>query len=126
MLLLGLFGAFTACLAAIGLYGVLSYSVEARTKEIGIRTALGAHHRQVLAMVLVDALKLTFIGWGAGVIGAFGLTRLLSSLLFGVEPTDPSTFLVISLLLVAVALTASYLPARRAARIDPLIALRHD
>jgi len=126
MLLLGLFGAFTACLAAIGLYGVLSYSVEARTKEIGIRTALGAHHRQVLAMVLVDALKLTFIGWGAGVIGAFGLTRLLSSLLFGVEPTDPSTFLVISLLLVAVALTASYLPARRAARIDPLIALLHD
>ena len=126
MLLLGVFAAFAACLAAVGLYGVLAYSVQARTREIGIRTALGANHGQVLALVLGEALKLTAIGLVAGVLGALGLTRLLSTLLYGVQPTDPTTFGVVSLLLLAVAVAAGSIPARRPTRIDPMIALRHE
>jgi predicted permease len=126
MLLLGLFAALAACLAAVGLYGVLAYSVQARTKEIGIRTALGANKGQVSALVLREALKLTAIGVVAGVMGALGLTRLLSNLLYGVRPTDSSIFMAVSLLLLAVAVAAGYIPARRAARIDPMIALRHE
>jgi putative ABC transport system permease protein len=126
MLLLGVFAAFAACLAAIGLYGVLAYSVQARTREIGIRTALGAGNAQVLIMVLGEALKLTAIGLSAGVLGAVALTRLLSTLLFGVQPTDPATFAAVSVLLLVVAVAAGYIPARRAAGIDPLVALRHE
>jgi putative ABC transport system permease protein len=126
MMLLGIFAACAACLAAVGLFGVLAYSVQARTKEIGIRTALGATRDQVSAMVLKDALKLTATGVVAGAIGALGLTRFLSNLLYGIEATDSSVFIAVSLLLVAVAVSAAYFPARRAARIDPTIALRHE
>jgi putative ABC transport system permease protein len=126
MMLLGIFAACAACLAAVGLFGVLAYSVQARTKEIGIRTALGATTDQVSAMVLKDALKLTATGVVAGAIGALGLTRFLSNLLYGIEATDSSVFIAVSLLLVAVAVSAAYFPARRAARIDPMIALRHE
>ncbi len=126
MLVLAIFAGFAVCLAVVGLYGVLAYSVQARTKEIGIRTALGANQQQVSAIVLRYALRLTAIGLAAGVIGALVLTRLLLNLLYGIRPIDPPTFIAVSLLLLIVAIIAGYIPARRAARIDPLVALRHD
>ena len=124
MTLLSIFAIFAAGLAAVGLYGVLAYSVEARTREIGIRTALGAEN--VSRMIVGEALKLACVGVAAGVAGALGLTRLLANLLFGVAPTDASTFAGVSLLLLAIAVVAGYLPARRAARIDPMVALREE
>ena len=124
--LLALFGAIALILAAVGLYGVLSYSVTARTREMGIRLAQGAQPRDLLTLVVGQGMRLTVIGLGVGVGGAFALTRLISRLLFGVTPTDPVTFVVVPLILAGVALAACWIPARRATRMDPLVALRHD
>ena len=124
--LLSTFAAVALILAAIGVYGVLSYSVAQRTHEIGVRMALGARPRHVLKAIVGQALKVVLIGVVIGTAMAFAVTRVLSSLLFGITATDPLTFFVVSLLLVAVALFASYVPARRALKVDPMIALRHE
>jgi putative ABC transport system permease protein len=126
LLLLGMFAAIALLLAAVGIYGVTSYSVEQRTHEIGIRTALGANRGSILKLVLVQVLRLTLAGTAAGVAAAFVLTRLLSAQLFEVKPLDPLTFTAVPLILLGVALAAAYLPARRVSRLDPLVALRHD
>jgi putative ABC transport system permease protein len=124
MLLLGIFALLAMGLAVVGIYGVVAYGVTQRRQEIGIRMALGAQRREILKMVVGQGLKLALIGVAAGVAGAFALTRFLSSLLYGVRPTDPLTFVAVSLILAAVALLASYIPARRAAKVDPMVALR--
>jgi putative ABC transport system permease protein len=122
--LLGLFGALALILASIGIYGVLAYSVAQRTSEIGLRMALGAQPRQVLALVLRQGMLLALIGATVGILVAFPVARMAAGLLYGVSATDPLTYIAITLLLLFVALLACYLPARRATRIDPLIALR--
>src|SRR5580704_3965728 len=123
--LLGIFAAIALVLAAVGIYGVISYSISRRTHELGIRSALGATRRDVLELVLRDGLRLTLIGVVAGIILAFGLTRTLRSLLFGVTSTDPVTFAGMVVLLVTTALLACYIPARRATNVDPMAALRY-
>ena len=125
-LLLGLFAGLATLLSAVGIFGVMNYSVALRTRELGLRLAIGAQPRQVLLLVLKQGLLLTILGVVVGLAAAFALTRLLSGLLFGVEAVDVTTFATISLLLVAVSLLACYLPARRAMRIDPLSALRYE
>ena len=125
-LLLGTSGTVGVALALLGIYGVMSYSVARRTREIGIRTALGARTGDILRLVLGWAMILTVIGIAAGLAGAFALTRLLAALLFDITPTDALTFAVVSVLLGAVAMVASYLPARRALRVDPAVALRPE
>ncbi len=124
--LLGLFGAMALTLAAAGIFGVISYSVSCRTHEFGIRMALGATEREILRLVLREALRLALVGVGAGIVAALGLTRLISSLLYGVRPRDPVTLVVLAVLLTGTALLAAYLPARRATQVDPMGALRHE
>ncbi|HYJ85536.1 MAG TPA: ABC transporter permease [Pyrinomonadaceae bacterium] len=125
-LLLALFAGLATLLAAVGIFGVMNYSLTMRTREIGLRMALGAQPGKVVMLMLKQGLVLTLIGTAIGLAGALALTRLMSSLLFGVHTADPATFAVIVLLLMVVSLIACYLPARRAARIDPLIALRAE
>jgi predicted permease len=126
MISLSVFAGLAVFLASIGIYGVTSYVVGRRTHEIGIRLALGAEPRDVLGMVLGEGAKLAFVGVGLGLCAAFGLTRLMANLLFNVTPHDPLTFAAVAILLIAVALAACYIPARRATRVDPLVALRYE
>ncbi len=124
--LTGFFGMLGLVLASVGLYGIMAYNVARRTREIGIRMALGAEKRDVWRMVVGQGFRLVIIGLTAGVLAALGVTRFLSSLLYGVRPTDPLTFIAVSVIFIAVALLASYIPARRAMKVDPMVALRYE
>lgn len=120
---LGILGLF---LASLGIYGLMSYSVAQRTHELGIRIALGATRSDILRLVLGQGLRISLVGLSVGLAIALGVTRVIAAMLYGVKPTDPVTFGGVSLLLTAVALLASYLPARRAAKVEPLVALRYE
>jgi putative ABC transport system permease protein len=120
------FGGIALLLASVGVYGVLSYSVSQRTQEIGVRVALGAERRDVLSLVVGQGLRLSLLGIGIGVLGALGATQLIKTQLFNVTPTDPVSFVTVAVFLTMVALLASYVPARRALTVDPIIALRNE
>ena len=124
--LLGALGFLALVLALVGLYGMLAFLVSQRTREIGIRMALGAQRSEVLKLVMRHGLSLTLIGVGIGLAGAFAVTSVLSSVLYGIRPTDPLTFIGVSLLLLGVAALACFIPARRATKVDPLVALRYE
>jgi ABC-type antimicrobial peptide transport system permease subunit len=123
---LGIFAALAMLLTAVGLYGLISYSVAQRTHELGIRMALGGEPRDMLRLIVGQALRLAAFGIGIGLIAAFALTHLLSSMLFGVSAADPVSYLAVVGLLLAVVVVACYVPARRAMRVDPMVALRYE
>src|SRR6202042_826346 len=126
MILLGIFAAFALILSCVGIYGVISYVVGQRTHEIGVRMALGAQRSDVMRLVLGDGAKMALIGVAAGIAAALRLTRLMADELFGVTAQDPLTFVAVAIVLMLVALLACYLPARRAVRVDPMVALRYE
>jgi putative ABC transport system permease protein len=126
MMMIGAAAAAALLLGAIGIYGVISYMVSLRTREIGVRMALGAQRSDVVSLVVSQGLKLVLLGSAVGLVAALAVTRLVSSLLYGVTPTDPVTFVGVSLLLGFVAVLASWLPARRATKVDPMEALRWE
>ena len=126
MTLLGIFAASALILAAVGIYGVISYSVTQRTHEIGIRLALGAQTFDIMKMVLKEGLSLTLLGIGVGLGVSLALNHLIANLLYGITTTDPITYIAIILILVAITLIAIYMPANRATRVDPIIALRRE
>jgi putative ABC transport system permease protein len=125
-LLLSVFSAIALVLATAGIYGVMAYFVTQRTREIGVRIALGAQWRDVLKLVLRSGMLLVVLGLAIGLVGAFALTRLMNTLLFEVSPTDPITFAAVVLCVIVATLLACYIPARRATKVDPLIALRYE
>ena len=126
MILFGTFAGLGLILASVGIYGVVSYSVSQRTHEIGVRMALGAERGDVLKVVVGQGLRSVLIGTAIGVAASFAVTRFLSTMLFGVKPTDPVTFVAVSLAFAACALVACYIPARRATKVDPMVALRYE
>jgi ABC-type antimicrobial peptide transport system permease subunit len=124
--LAGIMGILGLTLATVGVYGVVSFGAAQRTREMGIRMALGASRRDILILVVRHGFQLTVAGIAVGLVGAFAISRLLQSMLVGIKPGDPGTFIAVPLLLLAVALLASYLPARRATKVDPMVALRYE
>ena len=126
LLLVGLFAATALALAAVGIYGVVAFTTARRTQEIGIRMALGAQRSDVLRLIVGEGARMAAVGVLLGITASLAITRLMSTLLFGITPTDPLTFASVALLLCLVAGIASYMPARRATRVDPLVALRYE